>query len=131
MKYEILNTREKKRIIEALQREYKLSTESFSNLAFVKKEDEIWVTTPHVLSLQISEIPKSFGLQLMRSGVPTIAAVQLFFSSCEKTELPIDDAEKFIEGETVNASGKIASYKGHPIDITQKDKNGIKRLRRN
>ncbi|MBU0761752.1 MAG: hypothetical protein KKD39_01900 [Candidatus Altiarchaeota archaeon] len=130
MNTKILNSRERKKIMDGLALEYSLPHDAFHNLVFVKYGGDVWVATREVLSISLDISVDSVGLQLLRDGVPTVSALQTFFQGAEKTELTSVDAKKFVAGEIVSASGKVMAYHGHPLDLAKQEPGGVVRLRR-
>jgi hypothetical protein len=121
MLLKILNKRERKKLTQKLSEEYGVSEGIFEKVELLTEKQDVWASSPHCLRIPLEGLNiKSIGMQIMRDGKPTIAGIQAYFQTAEKTELTLADAEKFINRTPVKCHKKIASYQGHPIDACKK-----------
>jgi len=134
----ILNSREKKRLIEALEGECQASFDSLKTLQILQGGSEYHATTTECLSINLQGLRiDSIGLRIARKtkeGInSTIHATQLFIQNPRKTvELDENQAKEFIQNRETPAEKPdgqyIITHKQKPVDSgTIKDK----KLKRN
>ena len=70
------------------------------------------------------------GLQIMRSGEPTVAGIQLLWRDAVSPELDESTARAFIDKKPVEAPEGVLGYRGFPLDVAVKEKGGVVRRRR-
>jgi hypothetical protein len=131
MMMRILNSREKKRLADALAKEYGTDPKLFDGLDVLESGRDVWVSSRACLMQDLKGLSvDSIGLQIIRDGAPTIHGVQLLFDGAKSHELAAGAAREFIDGKTVAGEGNLASYGGHMLDLAEETDGGIRRGKR-
>ncbi|MBD3261355.1 MAG: hypothetical protein GF334_06655 [Candidatus Altiarchaeales archaeon] len=118
MKAKILNSRQKKKMLDKLHKKYALDSSELRSLVFYADEREVWVAAECCLKQNLQDLNiQSIGLKLLSNGKPTIAAIQAFFKEADKTQLSEIEGKLFIETGKTNKKGKIMAYRDHPINL--------------
>ncbi len=125
MRWEILNSRERKKLFQRLSAEYGISGGALDGVELAVRGGEVWAVTRDALSVEVNAIVESFGLKLMRGGIPTVAGIQAFFATADRTSLSAVEARDFIDGKTVPGDGKIAFHGSSPIDLAEGAGSGL------
>ncbi|MBD3387649.1 MAG: hypothetical protein GF416_01250 [Candidatus Altiarchaeales archaeon] len=119
MMLKILNSKEKKRIVESWTRDYGVDSRVLEGYVCLGMGGDLWITSEDCLKEDLEGMRlDSLGLQVMRGGKPTVHGIQLLFRSADMKELGEDAARKFIRGESSGCEG-IMSYRGVPLDSTE------------
>ena len=130
MMLKILNSREKKRLADRLAAEYGTGLGIFDGYDVMEGGGDVWVASRECLTQDLSGLKvDSLGLQVVRGGVPTIHGVQMLFKSAKATELDESEAKTFLDGRPIGRTGKIMSYRGHPLGRAVEAEGGSMRSR--
>jgi len=129
MRRSVLNSREKRRMVDRLRQEYGVDEGVFLGFDMFLMGGDLWVSTRDCLLADTAGLRvDSVGLQLLRDGRPTVHGVQLFFKSAMMTELTEEQALAFIAGKAVNVNGRLVSYRGRPLDLARETAEGLRRV---
>jgi hypothetical protein len=124
----VYNSREKKRLREELAERYGTPADIFAGYDILGDGKDVWMSTRECLDPGLAGLRiDSAGLQVMRGGRPTIHGIQLLFAGADLTELDADEAAAFIARKAVLKKGRVAAYRGHPLDLAKESADGMVR----
>jgi len=128
MKHRVFNTADRRKLVSKLTMEYSVDESLFNGYELIGSCGNVWAVSRICLEQDLTGLKlDSVGLQVIRGGRPTIHGIQMFFKSAAMVELTRDEAIRFIAGGKVTKKGRIAAYRGHPVDAAEEYADGIKR----